>query len=208
MILGPGEIIRCPFCNAAYLMQTLVSGNTFGGMCFSDGQHFYPMLPETPQITRCDTCLNFFWLEDIPVVENTPENSDGVEFPYVRWPSAEEYAEMLSLHFYRNAEEEVYLRMHLWWVFNNRLRGEQKRAGTDHPSTEPFYEENLKAILRLKLVEEPKDFLMLAEIHRELGLFDEALDLLKRNKVDNLKDVARQIKEKIIQKDRYAFMLK
>jgi hypothetical protein len=208
MLLGPGEIINCPSCKETFLKQDLISGNTFGGIYFSDGKNHFPMLPDLPQFACCETCHAFFWLKDVPYKElprsyGSEEIPAGEDIPYIQQPSAEEFAEAITLKCYRNPEEEEYLRRHLWWELNNKFRGGRKGEMAD----QTLFVENLKALIRLKQSAEPQDLLMLAEMHRELGLFDEALELLKNVKEDRLKSIVRQFREKIKQKDRMVFRL-
>jgi hypothetical protein len=208
MILGPGEIINCPSCNETFLKQDLISGNTIGGMYFSDGKNHFPMFPEYPQFVCCEMCHSFFWLKDIPSKElpgrNGMEEPAGEDLPYISWPSAEEFTEAIRLNYFRNDEEEVYLRMHLWWDLNNKYRGGRKGEEVEHTI---LFEDNLKELIRLKQSAKPGDFLMLAEMHRELGLFEQALELLKNVKEDRLKSIVSQFREKIKQKDRQVFRL-
>jgi hypothetical protein len=207
MLPGPDELIYCPACKAPYIRQTLMSGNTFGGMCFSDGQHFYPMLPDFPMVTKCDECNHYFWLNDLDGQEFNPDGQGVKEPPDIRWMTEEEYVDALKKMIHRNHREEVYLRTRIWWILNNRLEKNRKGSGNGQPFPEKFYEENLLALLRLKEEEEPADRLLIGEIYRELGQFDLAIEILKKVKDDRQLHVARQILEKARQKDRRAFRL-
>jgi len=207
MIIGSPEILNCPFCKTVYQMQSLVSGNTIGGTCFSDGQHYYPMLPDQPQFTVCDSCQNFFWVKDAKSNENMMEKQGEVYLPDIRWLEQEEWIQAISLGLYRNESEEIYLRTHLWWMLNNKYRVMDRIKPNSEPFEKHLYTENLHALLRLKQSEEAPDLLLLAEIHRELGYFDEALDLLKKVTDAELKNIARQIRVKARRKNPFVFKL-
>jgi len=58
---GPDIIIQCPNSDKVIKKATLMSGNTMGGRIWSDGYSVYPMLPRSPEITRCgdDGALGF-----------------------------------------------------------------------------------------------------------------------------------------------------
>jgi hypothetical protein len=206
MILGPPEIIYCPFCNAVYQKQSLISGNTFGGIHFSDGQHFYPMLPSHPQLTICDTCNNFFWVKDLESTENMRDYQGDDDPPFVRWPEQEEWIRALSQVIFRDPTEEIYIRTHLWWVLNNKFRTEGRKPGIEE-FPEAIYEDNLISLLRLRLAEEDPDPLMLAEIYRELGFFEKSIEMLGEVNESRLKNIARQIREKALNKNRLMFKL-
>jgi hypothetical protein len=62
MMLGPDCILACPICHAAARVSTLLSGNTFGAILFTDGKMIAPMLPEMPALARCKGCGVFYWL--------------------------------------------------------------------------------------------------------------------------------------------------
>jgi hypothetical protein len=207
MLPGPDLIIKCPSCKAPYLKQTLMSGNTFGGVCFSAGQHFYPMLPDFPQITHCDACGNFFWLNDMNGEEFLAGVDGDPEPPFIRWLNDYEYEDAIRSGIFRDPKEEAYLRMQLWWIMNNKMGKKSQGAENGQPLPAGHYDDNLLALLRLKEAEKPADTLMLAEIHRELGHFDKALEILKKVSDDRLKPIARQIMEKAGQHDRRAFRL-
>jgi hypothetical protein len=209
MLLGPGEVLQCPSCGAKYLKQTLISGNTFGGMFFSDGNHHFPMLPHQPQFICCGNCHAFFWLKDVPSKEHQRNYEPGGyneddDLPYVHSPSAAEFEGAIAKNLFRDAEEEEYLRMQLWWHLNNKFRSGQYRIEEELPLS---YDENLTKLLVLRQASNPDDFLTLAEINREMGLFEEALELLKGVKEKRLKPVVSQFREKVRKKDRQVFML-
>jgi hypothetical protein len=207
MILGPPDIINCPICNTSYLKQSLISGNTFGGICFSDGQSLYPMLPEQPKITICDTCQHFFWVNDIESHENISDYEGNEDPPYIRWLYEEEFLRAISLGIYRNEKEEIYLRTHLWWILNNKFRVEDRMKPKNEQFPEKLYKENLNILLKLRQSEDSPDLLLQAEIHRELGNFDKALELLKEVKDEHHKDICRQITEKARQFNPFVFKL-
>jgi len=64
MTEGPTMVYKCPKCKEAVRRISLLSGNTFGAKCFSDGKRTAPMLPEFPAIVKCGKCGGFFWLEN------------------------------------------------------------------------------------------------------------------------------------------------
>ena len=77
MILGPDRIVACPICHAATRVGTLLSGNTFGAIVFTDGKMIAPMLPEMPALARCKGCGVFYWLSDAEEVGETSGGPDA-----------------------------------------------------------------------------------------------------------------------------------
>jgi len=208
MLLGPPDVLYCPFCNAPYQMHSILSGNTFGGIQFSDGQSFYPMLPEQPQITRCDACGKYFWIKDLEISDNIENFKGEEEPPFLRWLEQDEWVEAIGKMLYRDNKDETYLRMRLWWVLNNKFRHEERRKVDDDKFPEELYYENLNRLLGLIKQNAQADQLLLAEIHRELGYFNEALDLLKEaEKHDYPIGVIRQMRAKAKDKNPLMFKL-
>jgi hypothetical protein len=208
MLLGPPDVLYCPFCRSSYQMQSIISGNTFGGIRFSDGQSFYPMLPVQPQITRCDTCDNFFWIKDLDINENIENFVGESEPPFVRWLEQDEWMEAITKIIYRDPEEETYLRLQLWWVLNNKFRNEDRHSPVHEEFPEELYFDNLNALLNLFEEDDEVNLILLAEIYRELSKFEKALDLLKEaEKHDYSSTVIEQIREKARDKNPLMFKL-
>ena len=115
----------------------------------------------------------------------------------------------------RDRERLRYLRTRIWHVQNDRIREEHEKALEElhdrsgsllsrlRPAREPEgsreeptvldegYAENLRALVDL-LGDAPEESLMKAEIHRELGMFDRAVEIA-RTVSGELEWVARQI---------------
>src|SRR3954447_12789981 len=100
MQLVPGRILACPICGAFAKTLTLISGNTFGAVHFTDGSMIAMSLPDVPRITRCKNCGSLYWLDDekavwdpwggVPVDPEIRERAERVEPP-----SANDFAEAL-----------------------------------------------------------------------------------------------------------------
>ena len=61
---------QCPNCDYFLKKRNILSGNTFGGVLYSDGKIEAPMLPELVIITKCKNCNHVFWLNEKTEVEN------------------------------------------------------------------------------------------------------------------------------------------
>lgn len=95
--------------------------------------------------------------------------------------SAEEYLEALAASMARNREETLYLRLQAWWAFNHPIRKLPYDPTQTVPS--PFLpnskaQDNLEHLASLLKHDEPHERLLKAEVLRELGRFQEALDTL------------------------------
>jgi hypothetical protein len=182
MMLGPDRILACPICGAFAKAITLMSGNTFGAVHFTDGSMIAMHMPDVPRITRCKNCNSLFWLNDenavwepwggVPADPEILERAQGVEPP-----SADDFAEALTAGLAADPEQEIYLRVRLWWAANQRLRTAPKDI---LPEWSADMAENLERLDQLLDDSEPGGVLLKAEIARETGRFDEAAELLDR----------------------------
>ena len=64
MTLGNTLVFKCPKCGKYSTRGSLRSGNTIGALYFSDGKMIVDMLPEFPEIIKCNNCKTFYWLND------------------------------------------------------------------------------------------------------------------------------------------------
>ncbi|MCX7840756.1 MAG: hypothetical protein N2559_15080 [Anaerolineae bacterium] len=181
MIPGPDEIIACPHCGSLARRHTLLSGNTFGAHFWTDGKMLAPMLPEFPAITRCAQCVQLYWVEDAQVVgeeqygEPIPEEWKRAQA--VRELTRDEFREALQTGLGNNAERELHLRVHYWWACNDPLR--EAETAPIPPDYSDWERENFARLLELLDAHAPGERLMMAEIHRETGNFDAALQLIQ-----------------------------
>lgn len=127
MIPGPEQVITCPHCGFLARQHTLVSGNTFGAILWSDGKQEAPMLPEFPAVTRCQGCKHFYWVDEAKVKDEIEPFGDKSKCVPKEWERAEptqhltidEYIEALDTGVGSNIQKERYVRVHFWWAVND-----------------------------------------------------------------------------------------
>ena len=174
----------CPHCGQRYSHGTVLSGNTGGATFYSDGAFDAPMLDQEVAIIRCIQCKYFVWVNDM-TVPNTQRFIDRLcswkIVPKTKPLTVPELAEALSEGFAKSKEEERFLRLSLWQRFNDRIRGfrlptESKLLRSNGERN--LWRENLVALYDLLDASIPSEQLMRAEIYRELGEFEKALECL------------------------------
>jgi len=151
MIIGPFQIIACPFCEGLAKYMTLISGNTIGASIWTDGKMYAPMLPCPPEVVKCHHCGEIYWLRDAKRigsidpwainpsfqrakpgeqrVEKPQLGSDGRPVPSL-WIEAQSVSEPPETDYYQAIEkglahtlaEEKALRIHAWWRRNDPFR--------------------------------------------------------------------------------------
>jgi len=202
MIEGPNQIIECPHCGSFIKVFTLQSGNTFGATFWSDGKMEAPMLPQPPALTRCYACRNFYWVAQANQVgELHPNITKGKQYPNIdqAWvdapeveePSETEYWEALQSDVADEQNEER-LRFLAWRRSNNAFRELSPDAA---PSRSEAAIQNMQKLVEMINDENPGSRLMKAEILRELGRFDECINVLDTIDEEKLNSARDQILE-------------
>lgn len=189
MTPGKTYIYSCQKCGKLLTRSSLLTGNTFGSVLYSDGKRISPMNPSFPDLTKCKRCNTIFFLSDLEEIGKYRfgENIDPA------WQDADE-AEFLSIADYQRAIEteiadELMLREHLWQAFNDRIRNGQEIF--QDKNDELLWEDNIRKFLSMLDINIVNERIVLAEIHRNLGEFDECIRIItsiEDNSLDWLKD--------------------
>jgi len=202
MLPGPDQIIACPQCGHLARRPTLSSGNTFHSVQWSDGRLEAPMLPEYPDLTRCRGCRALYWIRDARQVGEVDCWHEDIEDAPQEWqvaervdePGLDEYADALEAQMATDRDDELFLRIRYWWLFNDPQREEQSLAergsgrrkrrnkkvlaiSEKHASR---MEANLERLAKLLDARKPPERIMKAEIARQTGRLDQAIALLEK----------------------------
>lgn len=190
MLLGNPLTVYCPQCNTPHMQMSLISGNTFGGVFWSDGCSLTPMLPDIPLFTRCVSCRCIFSLKRCEQEES--EREEAYDFPPVTQPDTEGLEEALATKVYQTEQEEIYLRVRLWWAMNKRpfQTGETMAHSMDEK-----YLKNARKLIQLLGMNKEENLLTIAELHRNTGEFDACIKALSGIKEKRFEDRADQIKK-------------
>ena len=211
MIPGPTTIISCPHCGQYVKRKSLISGNTFGPKLWSDGKRIAPMLPEFPSLVLCKKCNHFYWIKDAKEVEKVnefvlieaddqPENEKWKNINYVEFPTFHQYIKALE-----TISEERFLRMNMWWSFNDYIRIGHENKIT--PDMQKLNTENLILLLTLLNEANENDLLMKAEVLRNLGRFEESRHLLNKVESPDLIEVKEKFLAEINKQNKQVFQL-
>ncbi len=190
MIPGPDHIYKCPHCGAKFLRGSLVSGNTFGAKLFSDGKRIAPMLPDFPVLTKCERCDAILDIKQMKAISTNGERRSVFTKLGLVKPKGENRARFLGIaDLYRALEafpeQELTIRQEIWWKANNAVRYVLERGQIAEDEYDRFcgqrddrYDENCHALLKLLDPNDQNHRIMMAELHRNLGEFDECVELI------------------------------
>lgn len=177
MILEEPVLVKCPQCGQMYWQENLVSGNTIGSETWSDGKMFAPMLPDIIQMAKCTACQRIFWINQAEEGDLN-EGEDVYDYPRIKEPGLEDYLCSLEKKNYRNGEQEFYIRLRLWWTYNDMHRYD--KGFKEDKELKKELRKNLEELLPLCDENYMESNIMKAEIYRHLGEFENCRKILKK----------------------------
>lgn len=166
-----------------------MSGNTLGGQVWSDGYRYFPMIYIPPDVGTCSSCSRIFFVDKCRELgylsggwfhsESEPKDPDEwLSAPLLGPMSAERLLAAVEQGFARSRKAETRLRMQAWWDHNRDLRGTSVPLAKDWRP--PSFTTNLERLLALAqrrpMLRRRSDgqTVIVAELFRELGRFEEA----------------------------------
>ncbi len=181
MLPGRTIIMLCVHCREKFMQPTLMSGNTLGARFWTDGWREAPMLPDQPWLVKCPGCAGLLWLDEAEVAACIdPLEDEGCEHddtPLYGLPTEEDYLRLLSTC-ELEPEKEREARIRAWWEANHAHRGDDGSACDAGFSDRQL--DNLAKLSGLLNESASEERLMMAEIARERGDFEEAMRLLNK----------------------------
>jgi hypothetical protein len=209
MISGPTKIFQCPNCNNTLGRGTLISGNSLGARTFSDGKTIAPMLPEFPNITKCSKCKTIFWLKRAKkIAELNFSDPLSLNIKYdedAKFLTTKEYIEALDKKIYKNKDEEMHIRLRLWWSFNDRVRGGNELFESEEEKE--IWEKNIKRLMKLSDPDDIDQKITLAELHRCLGDFKSCMKIINRIRRPEFVKLKSLFKEECEKQNTIVFLL-
>lgn len=178
MQLAPPRVMMAPGCSKPVLFHTMLSGNTFGAVHWTDGKLEAPMLLDEPWLRKCRSEGILFWSDDC--VEISPNgDSDYIwgtdeckDLEYAVEPDESDYKYAIQSEMGTTLEQFQHLRIRLWWKGNDKIRlGKEDQLNEEHM-------ENLLSLTDLLDEGDNSLRIMKAEAYRELSQFSECLSLL------------------------------
>lgn len=205
---GRAQVLTCPHCGGKKEVISLISGNTFGRIVWSDRRVYTPMLPEPSFVQKCPHCGKYFLTSRQETHEFASTISfDKGELPYAELKEAWKQLSQEDL----TQEERTHILVMQVWDFNEEYDRHEAMSISDVVKKEIPAEEHeyLVSIVRLLQNTCAIDNLFKAELLREIGEFDEALKHLDsfETDIDFWKNVKEKTREKIEAHDTLPFII-
>lgn len=220
MLPGPDLLVKCPHCGNDKRLMSLMSGNTFGALQWSDTYQYAPMLPRLSSVQKCPSCQEYFMLPDEEPRYVTDKDDSFSCFETGRLSYSEIKEAMAALeNSGLSKDQERSLRFEFLHRFNDAFREFDKDSRDftgDIPQDKErseadwdLHRDNLKKLIVLLQEEWSVDALVLAELYREAGMFDESLALLEQYSPSEpfFEKLAKEIEVKSLDNDDKVFRL-
>ena len=209
MIADEDLILACPHCGnfvkQKYIISyTISSHNT---RIWTDGKIERDLCPETPIISYCTKCHEFYWLKDAKTINYNPEINMSV-IQYVTGLSFLGYMQAIEEEFTKTIVEEKLFRIHAWRTANNAFRYGRNEPQWQYLTDKNLFAGNLLTLLNLLDENNSEDCLIKAEVLRELEEYDKSLDILTSNEFPDKKNLALNIIELCKKQDPWVRLVK
>ena len=188
MMPGARLIVQPRGCDHFVWIGTIMSGNTFDSVWWSDGKFNAPMLPVPPWLRRSPS-EGLFWTDDCVLIAkhryfDPAEKEKWKHVLPAEEPSGEDYSVALTTGMADTPARLRYVRQRLWWEVNDTQRASYRTADNGmlrmlaERGRSEAERENLEALALLLSEDDPATRFLKAEVARELGDFTESLRLL------------------------------
>jgi hypothetical protein len=206
MQIGPTLIYKCPTCGSLLKNSSLISGNTFGAIPYSDGYYDAPMMRRYPNLTKCKACDSIFWLEDLlPIKEYSPFNKDDTydNIPFAKFLNIEDLFRALSEN--KDKEREYSIRRDIWWTFNDVKRPSPQKHVWKDKKEQTLWQENCESLIHI-LLEKKANKIMVAELYRNIGHFEKCMAIID-TLPDDWADLKAKYKEECENHNTFVFLM-
>ena len=181
MILNNAEIVTCPFCGKQKELLSLISGNTFGAVLWSDGKQIAPMLPKVSPVQKCPRCRKYYLYYNQPIKIADHESFTTGDLSYQEWKEA---FVQLNADPSLDDKDRSIIYMRLIQAFNDRYyRGpapEIYTKETTPPQEEyAFIVQVIDSFIAYAKWGTPSAKLLKAELFREAGHFSQCRQTLQ-----------------------------
>lgn len=200
---GKPQILTCPFCGKEKEIMSLMSGNTFGSMLWSDNKQIAPMMPEMSYVQKCPHCGKYY-IRNRQAIRHATEGFSFEQGTLTFTEMKEAFAQ-LSAEGFNNCDEEQTVRMMLHHAFNDHYH----RTGNPKPIDEAdkaLFHDNAMWLIDNFIT----DNLLKAEFYRETGEMEKARQLLSTVAISDgfMQGIRQSIAQRIDSGDTAVFLIR
>ena len=193
--------VRCPNCSRWFNFTRLSMYSGFAAASTTNYTDFFnEAAPSNSALLGCPHCSTAYWSKDLPISSTYGLGEFRGKSPSASPIYGTKLVELLKQNFWKTQEEELFLRVMAWWWLNMPYRkaaeGEATAADIDGR-----LHENLTELLPLVEADTTSRAIMRAEILREIGRFQECIDVLDQlieSKATDVNDTGNRLAISII----------
>ncbi len=206
-------IYKCPNCSSLIRGMKYLSGNTIGGVLYSDSYLEAPMnIPEGSNYLGCPQCQKVFLKNDLPMVkEYAVGDEELTEWEQVLAPLDWFATLKILLENPKFNEPSNQKKFTLWylWYFNHKLSPLEKQNEIKNGNYKKYTDRLIDILEQEQDGQEP--LVLTIEILRERGDFDKALELINQLDLKAFPPIFQLVltenKNKALQKDPEVFLV-
>ena len=185
---------ECPHCKHRNEYPTKVGGGGIGELGYLWSDHIdYSTRSYHSKVQRCLFCKSFFWDDNKTVIESFQFYVEALKYFERKYLLTTIFGFINKFIFGRekkllNKENLIYVRTYILRSYNDQKREfiVNSISNIDVPKNKTsemdkkIFEDNAKKLIHLLNEINSDDFFLLAELHRNIGEFDEAKRLLNQ----------------------------
>ena len=201
-------IYKCPNCGTLMKRPNTSDLLRDGTKFYSDFSVNISKNDVWPRIAKCRECDTISWLRKVneveqDAIEGKSKMSDIKEIKYL---DLEDYFSVLSNGIVENETDEVLVRRNIWWLYNDRIKvGKPLYKDKDDLKR---WTNNIEHYLRLLESLGSGSKLVIAEINRNLGEFDNCISMLNSIEDDEWLDYRKRLIVECERKNRWVVEVK
>lgn len=193
--------VRCPNCRRWFNFTRRAMYTNFAGTSTTIYTDFFnEAAPSSSALLGCPHCSTAYWSKDLPISSTYGLGEFRGKSPSANPIGGARLVELVSQNFWKTPEEEFFLRVLAWWWLNMPYR-QSHESEAIAPEIDGRLHENLTQLLPLVEADTTSRAIMMAEILRELGRFQECigvLDQLIKSKATDVNDIGNRLAINVI----------
>ena len=210
LIIGPDLLAKCDNCGEEKALISIISGNTFGAVQWSDLYMEAPMLPSLSPIQRCNNCNSFFLIKKDGIRYSDDKSAQATDTGRMSFQEIKKAIYLLN-DSTLSEDDEYRARLEILQRFNDNFRGtsedDAETLNLVNQEDWEIHKDNVKRLVKLLDATNNAYIPLIAEFYREAKLFDETLNILVDfTPFDDMKNFTQLVKEKAQNKDFKVFI--
>ena len=202
------HIYKCPNCDTLTKRPNPIDLFRDGTIYYSDFSVNISKNDVWARIAKCRECDTIFWLRKVNKVEqeSIENESEIADIKDLKYLDLEDYFTVLSRGDFEDERDEVVVRRNIWWLYNDRIKV-GKPLYTDKDDL-IRWSDNLEHYLKLLENLEIGSKIVIAEINRNLGAFDNCIKIIEGIEDDEWPETRERLIEECKRKNSWVVEIK